>query len=308
MADSQKYYYLKLKEDFFEREEIVILESMKDGVFYSNILMKLFLKSLKAEGRLMFNERIPYDSNMLSTITRQPVAVVEKAISIFKELDLIEILDNGAIYMLDIQNFIGRSSSEGDRKREYRQKIAKEKLFLQQGQMSDEHPPEIEIEKEIELDKDIKIDIESEVDIQESATEKSKINIYDHYQQRIGSIDGYQKEKLDGYLVIDKLEPDLIKRAIDRAADNSKRSFGYVNAILKNWAQNGINTIVKQDEEQRNFEDKKAKRVTTKSQSSNIPDWSNPDYQNSTSEAELEHLAKEKEEMLKKLKGGPDGK
>ncbi|MFX3991657.1 DnaD domain protein, partial [Streptococcus suis] len=30
-------------------------------------------------------------------------------------------------------------------------------------------------------------------------------------------------------------------------ADNSKRKFGYINKILKNWAQNGIRTIAQQD-------------------------------------------------------------
>ena len=49
----------------------------------------------------------------------------------------------------------------------------------------------------------------------------------------------------------------LIKRAIDRAADNSKRGFGYVNSILKNWAQNGIHTVAQQDEEQRKFDERK---------------------------------------------------
>ena len=44
MADNRKYYYLKLKEGFFESEEIKILESMKDGYMYSNILLKLYLK------------------------------------------------------------------------------------------------------------------------------------------------------------------------------------------------------------------------------------------------------------------------
>lgn len=32
MADNRKYYYLKLKEGFFESEEIKILESMKDVI------------------------------------------------------------------------------------------------------------------------------------------------------------------------------------------------------------------------------------------------------------------------------------
>ena len=39
------------------------------------------------------------------------------------KLDLIEMLDNGAIYMMDIQNFIGQSSSEADRQREYYNRI-----------------------------------------------------------------------------------------------------------------------------------------------------------------------------------------
>lgn len=73
-------------------------------------------------------------------------------------------------------------------------------------------------------------------------------------------MDGYQYEKLKDYLDIDKLEPELVKRAIDRGADNSKRNFGYINKILKNWAQNGIRTIAQQDEEQRQFVDSKANK------------------------------------------------
>ena len=47
MADNRKYYYLKLKENFFDSDSIVLLEDMKDGILYSNILLKLYLKSLK---------------------------------------------------------------------------------------------------------------------------------------------------------------------------------------------------------------------------------------------------------------------
>ena len=43
-----KYYYLKLKENYFDEDAIVLLESMQDGILlYSNILLKLFLKSQK---------------------------------------------------------------------------------------------------------------------------------------------------------------------------------------------------------------------------------------------------------------------
>ena len=43
MSDNRKYYYLKLKENYFDEDAIVLLESMQDGILYSNILLKLYL-------------------------------------------------------------------------------------------------------------------------------------------------------------------------------------------------------------------------------------------------------------------------
>lgn len=139
MADNKKYYYLKLKEGFFEAEELKILQSMPDGYLYSDILLKLYLRSLRNEGRLMYKDVIPYTSSIIATLTGHQVGTVEKAIEVLKQLGLIEILDNGAIYMMDIQNFIGQSSTEADRKRDYRKRIDNEKTALSSnatGQMS----------------------------------------------------------------------------------------------------------------------------------------------------------------------------
>ena len=69
MSDNRKYYYLKLKENYFDDDSIVLLESMQDGVLYSNILLKLYLKSLKHGGRLQLDENIPYTAQMIATIT-----------------------------------------------------------------------------------------------------------------------------------------------------------------------------------------------------------------------------------------------
>jgi predicted phage replisome organizer/uncharacterized phage protein (TIGR02220 family) len=163
MADNKKYYYLKLKDNFFDSDSMIVLESMPDGYLYSNILLKLYLRSLKNEGKLMFNDRIPYNSTILAQVVRHNVGVIEKALKIFKELDLIEIMDNGAIYILDIQNFIGHSSSEADRIREYRNKVNDEKGVQMLQQTYNKCTPEIEIEleKELELKKDIDIKKES---------------------------------------------------------------------------------------------------------------------------------------------------
>lgn len=124
LSDNKKYYYIRLKDSFFDSDEMKVMESMKDGYLYGNILLKLYLRSLKNNGCLMLNERIPYNAEMLATITGHQVGTVKQALTVFKDLGLIEVLDNGAIYMLDIQNFIGNGSSDGDSKRANRRGIA----------------------------------------------------------------------------------------------------------------------------------------------------------------------------------------
>lgn len=167
MSDSKKYYYLKLKESFFDSDEMKVLEAMPDGHKYSNILLKLYLKSLKNEGKLMLNDHIPYNTAMLATITNHSVGDVERALNILESLSLIEVLDNGSIYMLDIQTLIGKSSSEGDRKKAYRMRIEAEKtgtkaLGQTSGQLSDIRTPELELEKELEIEKERDIVPQSE--------------------------------------------------------------------------------------------------------------------------------------------------
>lgn len=58
MSDNRKYYYLKLKENFYNSETMVILESMQDGLLYSNLLLKMYLMSLKSGGILMLNDHL----------------------------------------------------------------------------------------------------------------------------------------------------------------------------------------------------------------------------------------------------------
>ena len=145
MSDNRKYYYLKLKENYFDDDSIVLLESMQDGVLYSNILLKLYLKSLKHGGRLQLDDNIPYTAQMIATITRQQIGTVERALQIFLKLGLVEVLDSGTFYMSNIELLIGQSSTEAERKRAAR--LQNKALFAPRtkvGHLSDIRPPEIE--------------------------------------------------------------------------------------------------------------------------------------------------------------------
>ena len=151
MSDNRKYYYLKLKENYFDDDSIVLLESMQDGVLYSNILLKLYLKSLKHGGRLQLDENIPYTAQMIATITRQQIGTVERALQIFLKLGLVEVLDSGTFYMSNIELLIGQSSTEAERKRAARlQNKALSAPRTNGGHLSDIRLPEIEIKIEIE--------------------------------------------------------------------------------------------------------------------------------------------------------------
>nr|WP_306288544.1 phage replisome organizer N-terminal domain-containing protein [Lactococcus lactis] len=244
---------MRLKENFFDSDEMIILENMDngDGIIYSNILLKLYLRSLKYEGRLMFNERIPFNPQMLSTIVRHPVGVVEKALKAFVDLGLVEVMDNGAIYMLDIQNFIGKTSTEADRQREYQARIAKEKNPVRNltgniQEISDKTTPEIEIERELKIEKEV-----------EASTATSTNSDFQYlialYQENFGIVKPILYDDLKADLKDYGLE--LIIEAVKRAVKR-QREYAYAQGILKSWNRSGIKTLEQAKAEEVSFQNK----------------------------------------------------
>jgi len=241
MADNKKYYYMRLKENFFDSDEMIILESMDngEGIIYSNILLKLYCRSLKYEGRLMFNDRIPFNAEMLSKITRQPVGVVERALKAFEQLSLIDVMDSGAIYMLDIQNYIGKTSTEADRQREYQAKISKEKSNVRNLtgnllDLSDKSTPELELE------------IEKEIKEEE---EKNIGDILNFWQTNFGVMASKTYTDFEywikDFILIGSSNDEaieLIVYALEIAIEHQALNYSYVDTVLKNWESHAVNT------------------------------------------------------------------
>lgn len=148
MSENKKYYYMKLKDNFFDSEEMKLLESMPSGVEYQNLYLKMCLLSLKSNGALLFKEIMPYDMQMIATVTRIKIDVVKNAIEMFQKIGLVSIVDSETIYMSDIQSLVGRSSTEADRIAAYRERT-------KSVQMYGNSTPELEIrvrDKSLELD------------------------------------------------------------------------------------------------------------------------------------------------------------
>ncbi|QBX08084.1 DnaD domain protein [Streptococcus equinus] len=281
MAKTKVYFWLKVDKKFFDNVFIKRLKNMNGGYAMTVIYIRLMLESLESDCILY------YDGYLESLVEELAIKLdvseddINMTMAYFTKCGLIQIDTNGNAELLQAKAMLEQETNQAQYMREYRkrQKLKNDNSYNVNQLANVVNEPlttcKTEIDKEIELKKDINIDIKSEVDTRENqsatADGKSEFNIFEYYQSRIGVLDGYQLQKLKDFIEIDNLEPNLVKRAIDRAADNSKRNFGYINSILKNWAQNGIKTIVQQDEEQRRFEESK-KQPAKSDIESTIPD------------------------------------
>ena len=123
MAD-KRYYWLKLKEDFFQDEAIEWLEEQENGKEYCLFYLKLCLKSLKDDGKLIRtvgNLLIPYSTEKLAEATRTKADTVMVAMQVLQRIGLVEILDDGAIQMLKLQDMVGSESTAAGRMRKMRE-------------------------------------------------------------------------------------------------------------------------------------------------------------------------------------------
>ena len=153
---TKKYYWLKLKENFFDDETIRYIEEQKNGILYSNFYLKLCLKSLRYDGkisRVIGNKMLPCDEQFLSRLTGVKVKIVKEAIQLFKNYGVIEFLDTGEIYISQIDEMIGKETEKAEI---MRRKRAKEKNEVSNNvtEVLPKCYTEKEIEKEIEGEKE----------------------------------------------------------------------------------------------------------------------------------------------------------
>lgn len=118
MADNDKkrYYWLKLRKDFFQSHKIKVLKALPNGRLYTLIYLELLAESTTHEGTLRFSDMLPYDSVTLAAVIDEDKDNIEKAIEILAQLELIEILCDKTIFMSDIQTMLGSGTGQTIRK------------------------------------------------------------------------------------------------------------------------------------------------------------------------------------------------
>lgn len=177
MAEKDKrYYWLKLKRDFFKRHDIQIIEGMPNGKDYILFYLKLLCESVDHDGNLRFSDEIPYNEEMLATLTRTNIDIVRSAVKLFTGLHMMDVLDDGTYYMSQVEKMIGSETYWAQKKREQReqQELENEKvgqiptvsnLFPTCPTKSLDKELDIDLDKEKEKDRRERVDYEQIKDL-----------------------------------------------------------------------------------------------------------------------------------------------
>ena len=157
----KKYYWIKLKTDFFDQDTIDFLMGQENGAEYVVIYQMLMLKTAQQGGYLgtkMAEVMVPYDIKKIVRDTKYfDYDTVTIALELFKKLGLVYEESNHILKLSGAEQLVGSESKWAEKKRIYR-----DSQRTIQGQIEDNVRQEIDIDKEIEKEKDIEIDIDKD--------------------------------------------------------------------------------------------------------------------------------------------------
>lgn len=280
MSKNKRYYWLKLKENFFEDDTVSWLEEQENGKDYVIFYLKLCLKSLKDEGQLIryVGERlIPYDVKALAKITDTAPDTVAVAMKAFLDIGLIEHLETGEIYMTQINEMIG-SETESARRMRKKRLLDNKKQELLEGAShcaQDVQKSDTEIDIEIDIEKDKELQLEEK---QNAAANFEVIKVSNFFQNNFNNLNQHIKVDLKSW--IEEIGSDLVLEAMKRAVE-AEKNYNYAKGIMKSWKQNSIKTLKDVEEEDEVFAKRKKSSYSKQRsvQKETLPEWAREDYE-----------------------------
>lgn len=239
--DKSKFYWLQLKEDFFDEDSINWLEEQPNGKEYSLFYLKLCLKSLKTNGvliRKVGNMLIPYDHVKLGELTKTNPDTVVVAMKLLIQIGLVEVLDNGEFFLTQVADMIG-SQSRGAFKKEQQIANRNSTKFLKGGTEVEKIPPkiDIDIEKDIELDKEIEIDKDKEKKLSNAQEVKNLIeNEFNNNQELLNAFNEFLKMRISKKAKNTAYAIKLLLNKLNQMALSDNEKLEIINqSIINGW-------------------------------------------------------------------------
>ena len=284
---NKRYYWIQLTQDFFKSKEMKLLRKIAGGDTHTIIYLKMMLISLEDGGCIYYDGLADNLAEEIALMIDENVEDIKITLLFLESKGLLTRKNDRDYFLEQVPEMVGSETASARRVRKFREN----QLALQCNNDVTKRNGDIDIEKDIDTE------IEKDVD------ENPVALIVEEYQSRIAPLDGTQFELLKEFITLDGMEAKVVLKAIGLAADNGKRNFSYIRAILTNWKNDGVLTIAAVDERERAYKESKISKRPG-NQKSNVPEWSQPNYVNKTSKETKEELEKRKQEMLKRLDNG----
>lgn len=156
MMSDKKYYWIKLKTDFFDQDTIDFLMGQENGSKYVVIYQMLMLKTAQQGGVLATKANellIPYDVKKIVRDTKYfDFDTVTIALELFKKLGLVYEEENHILRLTGAEQIVGSEWSSAERVRKYREKKA---LQCNTNVTKSNAQCNTDIDIDIDIDKDI---------------------------------------------------------------------------------------------------------------------------------------------------------
>ena len=284
VVKNKRYYWIQLAQDFFKSKEMKLLRKIAGGDTHTIIYLKMMLISLEDGGHIYYDGLADNLAEEIALVIDENVEDIKITLIFLESKGLLNRINDRDYFLEQVPEMVGSETASTRRSRKHRELTAL-------------HCNTIATTCNGDIEKDIDTEIEKDVD-------KNSIEvIVEEYQSRIAPLDGTQFEILKEFITLDGIEAKVVLKAIGLAADNGKRNFSYIRAILTNWKNDGVLTIAAVDERERAYKESKISKRPG-NEKSNVPEWSQPNYVNTTSEETKKDLEQKKKEMLERLEKG----
>lgn len=281
---NKRYFWIQLAQDFFKSKEMKLLRKIAGGDTHTIIYLKMMLISLEDGGHIYYDGLADNLAEEIALVIDENVEDIKITLIFLESKGLLTKKSDRDYFLEQVPEMVGSETASTRRSRKHRE-------------LKGLHCNTIATTCNGDIEKDIDIDIEKDVD------ENPVSLIVEEYQSRIAPLDGTQFEILKEFVTLDGMEAKVVLKAIGLAADNGKRNFSYIRAILTNWKNDGVLTIAAVDERERAYKESKISKRPG-NQKSNVPEWSQPNYVNNTSDETKKELEERKRELLERLENG----
>lgn len=286
VVKNKRYYWIQLAQDFFKSKEMKLLRKIAGGDTHTIIYLKMMLISLEDGGHIYYDGLADNLAEEIALVIDENVEDIKITLIFLESKGLLTRKNDRDYFLEQVPEMVGSETASTRRSRKHRELTALHCNTIATTCNGD-----------TEIEKDIDTEIEKDVD------ENPVALIVEEYQSRIAPLDGTQYELLKEFITLDGMEAKVVLKAIGLAADNGKRNFSYIRAILTNWKNDGVLTIAAVDERERAYKESKISKRPG-NQKSNVPEWSQPNYVNNTSDETKKELEERKRELLERLENG----